>query len=147
MLCLQFVLGEGLNLIKRYKILDIQQKNVSVKYDNTILHDLKAKYFPKPIFPESSLLAVADPSCCDGKGESLTWSFRACVRLKDGQTFSDLLDARKQHMDVALASASVITWACTNTNRIPSQGSNPAPFQDSILNISKAFCTQQPTFG
>jgi hypothetical protein len=37
------------------------------------------------------------------------------VHLMDGQTFSKLLDARKQQMDTALASATVISWACINT--------------------------------
>ena len=34
---------------------------------------------------------------------------------KDGQTFANLLDARKQQLDTSLASASVISLACTNT--------------------------------
>ena len=57
----------------------------------------------------------ADLSIHEGRREAHTWSFRACVRLKDGQTFSNLLDARKQQLDTSLASASVISWACTNT--------------------------------
>jgi hypothetical protein len=42
---------------------------------------------------------VDDPSGCDGRGGAQTWSSRACVRLKDDQTFSNLLDARKEQMD------------------------------------------------
>jgi hypothetical protein len=51
------------------------------------------------------------------------------VRLKDGQTFSNLLDASKQQMDTALASATVISWACTNTARIQSQDPNGGHFE------------------
>jgi endo-1,4-beta-D-glucanase Y len=46
------------------------------------------------------------------------------VRLNDGQTFSNFLDARKQQMDISLVSATVISWACTNAARIQPQDSN-----------------------
>jgi hypothetical protein len=45
------------------------------------------------------------------------------VRLNDGQTFSNLLDARKLQMDKALALVTVISWACTNTALIQPQDS------------------------
>jgi hypothetical protein len=67
---------------------------------------------------------VDDPSIHDGRRESKTWLFRAYVRLEDGQTFSNLLDARKQQIDTSLASASVISWACTNTARSQPQDIN-----------------------
>jgi hypothetical protein len=35
--------------------------------------------------------------------ESQTAFFRACMRLKNGKTFWNLLDARKQQMDTALS--------------------------------------------
>jgi hypothetical protein len=84
------------------------------------------------LFSESSLLAStpaskagsassADPNGFDGRGQAQTWSFRACVRPKDGQTFSNLSDARKQQMGISLASASMTLWACTNTARIEPQ--------------------------
>ena len=46
------------------------------------------------------------------------------MRLKDGQTFSNLLDARKTQRETSLASASVISWACARTARLASQDSN-----------------------
>jgi hypothetical protein len=45
-------------------------------------------------------------------------SFRGCDCLKDGQTVSNILDERKLQMDTAVASASAISWACTNPARI-----------------------------
>ena len=69
----------------------------------------------------------ADSSIHEGRREAHTWSFRACVRLKDGQTFSNLLDARKQQLDTSLASASVIAWACTNTAPFEFQVRRPSP--------------------
>jgi hypothetical protein len=57
----------------------------------------------------ASSAEVDDPSGCDRKREAQTWSFGACVRLHSGQTFSNLLDARKQQMDISLASATVIS--------------------------------------
>jgi hypothetical protein len=38
--------------------------------------------------------------------------------------FSNLLDERKPQMEIALALATVISWACTNTACIQSQDSN-----------------------
>ena len=73
---------------------------------------------------EAGSAEVDDPSGCDRKREAQTWSFGACVRLHNGQTFSNLLGARKQQMDISLASATVISWACTNTARIQAQGSD-----------------------
>ena len=46
------------------------------------------------------------------------------VCLKDGQTFSNLLDARKQQLETSLASASVISWAFADTTLLESQDSN-----------------------
>ena len=58
--------------------------------------------------------------------QSRTWLFRACVRIKDGQTFSNLLDARKLQLETSLPSASVISWAHANTarDRVDSQDLN-----------------------
>ena len=78
---------------------------------------------------ESASSNVDVPSGRDGSRKAQTWSFRAWVRLKDGQTFSNLLDARKQQMYTALASATVISWACTNTARIQSQDPNGGHFE------------------
>ena len=50
-----------------------------------------------------------------------TWSFRVCVRLKDGQTFSNFLDSRKEPLETSLASALVISWAPANAAQIQSQ--------------------------
>jgi hypothetical protein len=72
---------------------------------------------------------VHDSSGCDGRKEAQTWSFKSCVRLKEGQTFSNLLDARKQQMNISLASATVISWACTNNALRLSQDSNVEYFE------------------
>jgi hypothetical protein len=53
----------------------------------------------------ASFAEVDDPSSCDGRREARTWLFRSCLRLKEGQTFSNLLDAHKPQMDISLASA------------------------------------------
>ena len=78
---------------------------------------------------ESASSHVDAPSGRDGSRKAPTWSFRALVRLKHGQTFSDLLDARKPQMDTALPSETVISWACTNTARIQSQDPNGGHFE------------------
>jgi hypothetical protein len=65
-----------------------------------------------------------DPSSYDGRRASRTWLFSACVRLKDGKTFSNVLDERKKQVDTSLAFATVISWACTNTACIQSQNLN-----------------------
>ena len=57
---------------------------------------------------------VYDLRGCNGRKKAQTWLFKSCVCLKEGQTFSNLLDARKQQMNISLASATVISWACTN---------------------------------
>jgi hypothetical protein len=59
----------------------------------------------------ASSAEVDNSSDCDNSRKAQTWSFRSCVRLRDGPTFSHLLDARKQQVDIALASATVISWA------------------------------------
>jgi hypothetical protein len=48
------------------------------------------------------------------------------VRFNEGQTFSDLLNARKQQLETSLASASIISWAlaCANTSQLDPQDSN-----------------------
>ena len=61
---------------------------------------------------EAGSAEVDDPSGYDLRREAQTWLFRACVRLNDGQTFSNLLDERKLQMDKALASV------CTNAAQI-----------------------------
>ena len=43
------------------------------------------------------------------------WFFRPCVRLKDAQTFSDLLNAHTTKLDTFISTASVITWAFADT--------------------------------
>ena len=53
-----------------------------------------------------------------------TWFFRICVLLKDGKTFSDLLNARKKQVDTSLATASVITWALADHAGLESQDLN-----------------------
>jgi hypothetical protein len=84
---------------------------------------------------EAGSAEVDDPSGYDLRREAQTWLFRACVRLNDGQTFSNLLDARKLQMDKALASVTVISWACTNTARIQPQDSNDE-YLDSFAHAS-----------
>jgi hypothetical protein len=64
-----------------------------------------------------------------GRRESKTWSFRAYVRLKIGQTFSNLLDVCRRFMDSALSLASVISRAGTNTAQIQTQDSNDEYFE------------------
>jgi hypothetical protein len=66
---------------------------------------------------DSPLSGIDEPEIDNSEKESRTWSFRACVRLKDGQTFSDLLDARKPQLETYLPSKSVISWACASTAR------------------------------
>ena len=44
--------------------------------------------------------------------------------LKDGKTFSDLLNARKKQVDTSLATASVITWALADHAGLESQDLN-----------------------
>ena len=46
------------------------------------------------------------------------------VCLKDGQTFSNHLDARKQQLETFLAAASIISWACANTTLLENHDSN-----------------------
>jgi hypothetical protein len=62
-----------------------------------------------------------DLSIHDGRRESKIFFFRTYVRFKNGQSFSDLLDARKQEIETTLASATINLWACTNTARIQTQ--------------------------
>ena len=65
---------------------------------------------------------INDPS--ENGRKAHTWFFRAIVYLKDGKTFSNLLDARKQQLETSLASASVISWSCANSTQLESQDSN-----------------------
>jgi hypothetical protein len=44
---------------------------------------------------------VDDSSCCDERKEAQTLLCKSCVRLKEGQTFSNLLDARKKQMNIS----------------------------------------------
>ena len=75
---------------------------------------------------ESATPEINDPSERGRKAK--TWFFRALVCLKDGQTFSNLLDALKQQLETSLADqvavASVISWACANTTLLENQDSN-----------------------
>jgi hypothetical protein len=48
-----------------------------------------------------SLIQVDDSSGCDERKEAQTWLFKSCVCLKEGQTFSNLLDARKKQMNIS----------------------------------------------
>ena len=70
---------------------------------------------------ESATPEINDPSESGRKAQS--WFFRAMIFLKDGQTFSNLLDARKQQLETTLASASVISWAFEDTTLLESQDS------------------------
>ena len=71
---------------------------------------------------ESATPEINDPSESGRKAQ--TWFFRALVCLKDGQTFSNILDALKQQLETSLAAASVILWACANTTLLENQDSN-----------------------
>ena len=71
---------------------------------------------------ESASSDVDAPSSRQSSTEAKTWSFRVFVCLQDGQTFSNLLDERKQQLETSLASASVISWACVHPS--------PLAFQD-----------------
>ena len=71
---------------------------------------------------ESATPEIIQP--CESGRKAQTWFFRALVCLKDGQTFSNLLDARKQQLETSLAAASVISWACVNTMLLENQDSN-----------------------
>ena len=63
-------------------------------------------------------------SDCDRRTQ--TWMFRACVLLKAGQTFLNLLNARKRQLTNLLATASVISWAFSDTAaRLKSQNQVP----------------------
>jgi hypothetical protein len=66
---------------------------------------------------------LADPSVHENGREARTWSFRAYVCLRDGQTFSNLLDSREKQLKNSLASASVISWASAETAQLESQDS------------------------
>jgi hypothetical protein len=100
---------------------------------------LKVQYCPITTFFEAATPAreagsassgeVDDSSGCDGRKEAQTWLFKSCVRLKEGQTFSNLLDASKQQMNISLASATVISWACTNNALRQSHDSNVEYFE------------------
>ena len=61
---------------------------------------------------ESAKPEINEPS--ESGKMAQTWFFRAFICLKDGQTFSNLLDEHKQQLETSLASA-VISWACAIT--------------------------------
>jgi len=55
------------------------------------------------------------PDTNDHDRRAETWFFEILVRLRQDQTFSDLLNARERDLDGCLASVSVISWACSPT--------------------------------
>ena len=57
----------------------------------------------------------SDPDTNDYEKRAETWFFQIVVRLQDDQTFSDLLKAREQELGCCIQSASVISWACSQT--------------------------------
>ena len=57
----------------------------------------------------------SDPGTNDYEKRAETWFFEIVVRLPHDQTFSDLLKARKQELGSCIESASVISWACSQT--------------------------------
>jgi hypothetical protein len=58
--------------------------------------------------------------------QAQTWSGPVCafIMAKLFRISWMLHHARKQQMDISLASATVISWACTNTARIQAQDSH-----------------------
>ena len=70
---------------------------------------------------DSASSDIHDPIVNAPQGQARTWFFRARVRLADGQTFTNVLDAREKQLKNSLGAASVISWARANTARIQSQ--------------------------
>ena len=70
---------------------------------------------------DSASSDIHDPIVNTPQGQARTWFFRARVRLADGQTFTNVLDAREEHLKKSLGAASVISWARANTARLQSQ--------------------------
>ena len=55
--------------------------------------------------------------------QAQTWYFWACVLFKDGQTFSDLLNACTKQLDTSIGTASVIILAFAETDGLKTQDS------------------------
>ena len=71
-----------------------------------------------PCLTDSDLDASAtesDPGTNDYEKRADTWFFEIVVLLLHDQTFSDLLKAREQELGSCIQSASVILWACSQT--------------------------------
>ena len=119
-------MGDDLNRVQRQQIRNIgEHKDLYQVCNHNILYFegeilLRISLFLPTYFhvaggeSESATPEIKDPSESGRKAQ--TWFFRPFVRLKDGQTFLNLLDLRKQQLETSLASASVISWACADTN-------------------------------
>ena len=57
----------------------------------------------------------SDPDTNDYEKRAETWFFEIVVRLLHDKTFSDFLKAREQELGSCIESASVISWACSQT--------------------------------
>ena len=55
--------------------------------------------------------ALDDPSSHDIEQRADTWFFKVIVRLDNGGDFSEVLNARKQQLELGLSTVSVILWA------------------------------------
>ena len=55
--------------------------------------------------------ALDDPSSHDIEQQAATWFFKVIVRLDNEGDFSEVLNARKQHLERGLSTVSVILWA------------------------------------
>ena len=86
--------------------------NVNIRSATTIFYILKAEFCSGSAFfwefvfmlagseSESATPEINHPSESGRKAQK--WFFQAFVRLKDGQTFSNLLDSRKQQLETSL---------------------------------------------
>ena len=129
-------MGEALKPVQRQQTLGTQDNKCLYQiYNHDIEHfglnSAQAQLFSEKIIlmladseSESASSKLDDPTMDESGRKAQTWSFRVCVRLKDGQTFSNLLDARKQQLETSLASALVILWAFANTASLESQNLN-----------------------
>ena len=70
---------------------------------------------------DSASSDIHDPIVNTPQGQARTWFFRAHVRLADGQTFTNVLDAREKRLKKSLGAALVISWARANAARLVSQ--------------------------
>ena len=70
---------------------------------------------------DSASSDIHDPIVNAPQGQARTWFFRAHVRLADGQTFTNVLDAREKRLKKSLGAALVISWARANAARLVSQ--------------------------